>query len=580
MDKSRNFSHKRRENAIFISVGDRMPQNSIRISTGAFTGAFLAQRVFGPLMMVFAVVVLSIGFTAVFGANNAQAQTRMTAFKQAVAEAAARDKDIAAFYKANGYKPIWTGISGKDRSRRSALLKVLAQASVHGLPVKRYDPVALKAAIKGTKSPRARGQLEVQLSKTFLQYARDVQTGALVPSRIDSGIVRAIPYRNRVSYLTKFAKSSPLGFLKALPPKTPEYARLMKEKLKLERLVGKNGWGQKVPGKSLKPGNSGNSVVILRNRLTAMGFLKRTSTQSYDANIQKAVQQFQLAHGLSPDGVVGPGTMTQINVGVAERLQSVIVAMERERWFNQPRGTRHVLVNLTDFTARIVDNGKVTFQTRTVVGANKSDRRSPEFSDVMEHMVINPTWNVPRSIAVKEYLPMLQRNRNAVGHLRMVNASGKTVSRANINFSQYNAKTFPFNIKQPPSRRNALGLVKFIFPNKYNIYLHDTPSKNLFNKEVRAYSHGCIRVHQPFDFAYALLAKQERDPKAFFQARLATGAENVVPLKEQVPVHIMYRTAFTSAKGPTNYRRDIYGRDGKIWNALAKAGVVLRAVGG
>ncbi|MEY8839251.1 L,D-transpeptidase family protein, partial [Cribrihabitans sp. XS_ASV171] len=143
------------------------------------------------------------------------------------------------------------------------------------------------------------------------------------------------------------------------------------------------------------------------------------------------------------------------------------------------------------------------------------DRRSPEFSDVMEHMVINPSWYVPRSIITKEYLPKLQRNPNAVGHLEITDSRGRRVSR-NHNFSRYSARSFPFAMRQPPGKNNALGLVKFMFPNKYNIYLHDTPQKHLFDHEVRAYSHGCIRLAEPFEFAYALLARQEEDPKAFF----------------------------------------------------------------
>ena len=237
-------------------------------------------------------------------------------------------------------------------------------------------------------------------------------------------------------------------------------------------------------------------------------------------------------------------------------------------------------MNLTDFTASIIDNDAVTFQTRSVIGANDSARRSPEFSDVMEFMVINPSWYVPRSIATKEYLPRLQSNRNAVSHLEITDSRGRVVNRSNVNFSQYSARTFPFNMRQPPSRGNALGLVKFMFPNQYNIYLHDTPAQNLFGREVRAYSHGCIRLNDPFDFAYALLAKQTADPEGFFQAKLRTGAEARVNLNQPVPVHIVYRTAFTDVRGTLNFRRDIYGRDGKIWNALSREGVALRAVGG
>lgn len=512
------------------------------------------------------------------GATLAQAQ--VTAFKQAVAEAAARDKDVANFYKSTAYAPVWTGKGNKFRDRRKALFGALDSAADHGLSEARYDIEKLKASLKAAKSSRDLGKIEVALSKTFLTYARDVQTGMLNPSKIDSGIVRKIPYRDRVQYLTNFSKSSPSRFLKSLAPETPEYARLMKEKMNLEKLLAKGGFGEKVASKKLEPGSTGPAVAQLRNRLIRMKFLKRSATTTYDSSIQKAVQQFQLAHGLNPDGVAGAGTIKEINQPAEARLQSVIVSMERERWTNMPRGKRHVWVNLTDFSAVIMDNGKETFRTRSVIGKNVSDRVSPEFSDVMEHLVINPTWNVPRSIATKEYLPMLKKNRNAVSHLRLVDSRGRTVNRSNVDFSQYTKASFPFNIKQPPSKTNALGLVKFMFPNRHNIYLHDTPAKNLFSREVRAYSHGCIRLADPFDFAYELLSKQESNPKGFFHAKLDSGRETTVPLKQHVPVHIVYRTAFTKAKGHMQYRRDVYGRDAKIWRALAKQGVALRAVRG
>ncbi|MGB7316519.1 MAG: L,D-transpeptidase family protein [Planktotalea sp.] len=529
---------------------------------------------FRTLVAAFAFIAISLGFSAT------PAGAQVTAFKQAVAEAAAKDKDIAAFYQANNYKAIWTGSGGKDRQRRDALLNAVTNAADHGLPVSRYNPEQLTALLKQARSPRDRGAVEVEMSRIFLQYARDLQTGVLTPSKVDADIVRQIPHRDRVSYLTNFTKSSPKRFFQALAPTAPEYARLMKAKLLMEQQLAKGGWGQTVPAKSLKPGQSGNAVVILRNRLQTMGYLQRSSSQTYDAAMQSAMQQFQLSRGLNPDGVAGPGTMNEINRPIESHLQAVMVAMERERWMNRPRGKRHVWVNLTDFSAVIVDNGKETFRTRSVIGKNQSDRRSPEFSDVMEFMVINPTWNVPRSIATKEYLPLLQRNPNAVGHLNIVDSRGRTVSRSGANFGAYNARNFPYSIKQPPSSRNALGLVKFMFPNRYNIYLHDTPAKNLFSREMRAYSHGCIRLHQPFDFAYALLAKQTNDPEGFFKAKLNTGVESRVNLEQPVPVHIVYRTAFVSAGGNVNFRPDVYGRDAKIFSALSNAGVRMRAVGG
>ena len=198
----------------------------------------------------------------------------------------------------------------------------------------------------------------------------------------------------------------------------------------------------------------------------------------------------------------------------------------------------------------------------------------------MEFMVVNPSWYVPRSIVTKEYLPALKRNRNAVSHIEITDSRGRKVNRGAVNFSQYTSRNFPYSMRQPPSNRNALGLVKFMFPNKYNIYLHDTPSKNLFARDVRAFSHGCVRLAGPFDFAYALLAAQTDDPEGEFKAVLRTGREQRINLIEPVPVHIIYRTAVTNARGHTEYRADVYGRDARIWDALSKAGVALRGVQG
>lgn len=522
----------------------------------------------------------ALALVMTFSLVSTPARAEVTAFKQAVAEAAALDRDIAEFYRDTGYAPIWTGPDAIDQKRRKALFAALDGADAHGLPARRYDVAGLMQLLRDVRSPRDLGKAEVALSLALVSYARDVQTGILTPSKIDDGIKREVPLRDRKSYLTAFAASSPDAYLRSLPPHNPEYSRLAKAKLTLERQIDRGGWGATVPGSKLEPGDTGSGVVALRERLVAMGYLRRSATRSYDAAMTQAVQKFQSAHGLDPDGVAGGGTLTEINVSPEQRLKSVIVAMERERWINIDRGKRHILVNLTDFTAKVMDDNKVTFVTRSVVGMNQHDRRSPEFSDVMEHMIINPTWNVPRSIAVKEYLPMMKRNPNAAGHLRLINGSGQVVSRANIDFSQYNERNFPFDIKQPPSNSNALGLVKFMFPNKYNIYLHDTPAKSLFARESRAYSHGCIRLAQPFDFAYALLARQTQDPKGLFHKYLKTGRETQVDLDQKIPVHIIYRTALTTAKGELEFRRDVYGRDAEIWDALDQAGVALGSVRG
>ena len=556
-----------------------------------------AETGFVKAVLVSALLSLTLATGLSFGfGGNAQAQilspdqsqtlaaagerTRVTAFKQAVAEAASSDKDIATFYRENDYAPVWTGTGAEHTDRRRSLLQAIADAGEHGLPPARYRGDALMAAMQVAGNPRDLGLLEVELTRSLLWLARDLQTGVVVPSEIDKAIVRKVPLRDRVETMNSFVTTTPAAFFRGLAPSTSEYTRLMKEKIRLERMLGQGGWGALVPAKTLAPGDSGAAVVALRNRLIAMGYLGRSATQTYDAAVQTAVQLFQADHGLTADGVAGASTVTEINAPVEERLKSVIVSMERERWLGEERGKRHVLVNLTDFQSKIIDDDRVTFQTRSVIGAVDPAKRTPEFSDMMSYLEINPDWTVPTGIIQRDYLPALQRNPNALSHLQVTDARGRVIPRGAIDFSRYTARTFPFNLRQPPSRSNALGTVKFMFPNPYAIYLHDTPDKSLFSRESRAYSNGCVRLNDPHDFAYVLLARQEADPKTFFDRILNSGQQTRVNLVDPVPVHLIYRTAFTNAKGKTNYRRDVYGRDTKIWEALERAGVELRAVQG
>ncbi|MBE0452058.1 MAG: L,D-transpeptidase family protein [Roseovarius sp.] len=511
---------------------------------------------------------------------QAQAHAMNTAFTQALEDATATDRELAEYYRGVGHAPLWTGESAQDPARRAALLRALGDADMHGLPVARYDLPGLLARLGDIRSAQALAEAEVALSRAYLAYARDLQSGVVVPSRVDFDIKRDVVRRSAPDLLEKMRVGEPRAVIRALAPQSNEYRRLQKHKLILERRVAAGGWGAVVPADSLRPGATGPAVLALRDRLVAMGYLSRSATASYDGTIQAAVQAFQGNHGLETDGVAGPATMAAINTGPEQRLKSVIVAMERERWLPAERGTRHILVNLADFSARIIDDDRVTFETRAVIGKNAGDRRSPEFSDQMKYMVINPTWHVPRSIVARDYLPKLQGNRNAASYLKLYDSSGREVPRGAVNFNAYTGRNFPFAVKQPPSDNNALGLVKFMFPNKWNIYLHDTPQKHLFQPEKRDFSSGCIRLQQPFEFAYELLSRQEADPQSFFHSVLDTGRETYVNLKKHVPIHLIYRTAVTQAGGAVQYRDDIYGRDARIWEALERAGVRLGGLNG
>jgi murein L,D-transpeptidase YcbB/YkuD len=517
---------------------------------------------------------LSAGaLSASLPATGALALTSVTGFRQGVAEAASRSEVLSAFYRGRGFSGIWTGGEEREVARRNALLTAMVEAPLHGLGSRRHDAQALVRLLQSAEAPYDQGLAEVAMSEAFLRLSGDLTGGMFTPSEVDPHIKRAVLAADPLAIITVFPEEEPVAFLRGLAPSTPEYARLLSEKVRMESLIANGGWGAEIGASPLEPGQGGAQVVALRDRLIDMGWLSPTATATYDAAMTQAVQRFQAAHGLAEDGVAGEGTIQQVNVSATDRLRSVLVALERERWNAAPRGARHVWVNLTDFSAQIVDDDVPTFRTRAVIGADGEDRQTPEFSDLMQFMVINPSWFVPRSIIVKEYLPQLQRNANAVGHLRITDSSGNVVNRGSVNFGAYSASSFPYSMSQAPGPSNALGVVKFMFPNPWNIYLHDTPAKDLFQREVRAFSHGCIRLAQPRDFAFHLLARQTPDPKGYFEERLNSGAETRVNLDTPIPVHLDYRTAFTNVRGGLQYRRDIYGRDGRIWAALEAEGV-------
>lgn len=529
-------------------------------------------------LMGAAIMTAAMALATTAGAQGAEAFTfSVTAYKQAVAENLDRDASVAKFYRARGFEPIWTGNTDADRLRRQALLEAFEMADIHGLPRAKFSAQALRVRMQDASNGRSRGQLETELTQAFLDFAHALQSGVLEPDKVISGIKRQLPRRDSAMLLQRLMEGDPRAVLRDLIPSSPEYTRLMRAKLQLEQAVKTGGWGASLREAKLERGDSGARVVALRDRLTAMGYMAPSLSTQFDSQLEAAVREFQDNHGLEPDGVAGGSTIRQINIPARERLQSVMVAMERERWLNLPEGLgkRHVKVNLVDFHAQIYDDNKLTFETRSVIGHKDLDRRTPEFSDVMEYVVINPYWYVPRSIIVNEYLPLLRSNPGAAGHLDVIDHKGRVVGRGG-GFSQYSARSFPYSMRQKPGPRNALGTVKFMFPNKYNIYLHDTPQKALFKREVRTFSHGCIRLNDPHDFAYEILAPQIADSKGYFKRTLASGQNTKVYLDQKVPVHLIYRTAFTTAKGRVQYRPDVYTRDARIWQALSKAGVEMR----
>jgi murein L,D-transpeptidase YcbB/YkuD len=519
-------------------------------------------------------------FSALFYASISIANVNSIEFRFSLLSALSKHNEIIEFYEENEFKPIWVGGERSARERRSYFFKELENTSKHALPNLRRDANYLKNQFRQARTATELGLIEALITLNFLDYSSSLQTGILKPASVDKEIVRKVPYRSKGAYLKTFLLVKPREFFNGLPPQSKQYSLLLSEKQRLEKIIAQGGWYSKLPTELLRPGDFGDNVILLRNALIKRGYLKSNTSEVYDGKLRRAVQMFQLRHGLAPDGIAGPATFSEIGKTAEERLASVIVALERERWTNFDLGSRHVVVNLPDFSTKLFEDGALVFETRNVIGTPVDDQRTPEFSDLIEHIITNPTWNVPKSITLKEYLPEMQEDPLAHDYLELVDPDREIVPRSLVDFNEYDEDTFPYDLKQMPSITNALGLVKFMFPNQYSIYLHDTPSKPLFDLEVRAFSHGCIRLQKPFEFAYELLKPQTSDPKMQLQEAMNTGEETVVYLRKPVQIHLIYRTAFVDELGVINYRRDIYGRDAAIYEALIEAGIQAKPLSG
>ena len=492
-----------------------------------------------------------------------------------LAEAVAQSPGLADFYGSNGLKPIFMGEQGA--ARRAAVINAVAQAESHGLPAQRYHMARLMVldAEGGTST-----DAELAFAKALADWSHDLDGGLLNPQRIDPAFKREVLRRSTGEVMREFgASTSPQAVLEGLAPQDPRYQMLRKALGPADQLAVPAGTPL-VPEGLLREGAEGAAVLALRTRLAAAGFSASGAgrPEVFDMPLTQAVRAFQDATGLIADGVAGPQTIRMLNHGRGAADPAILVALERMRWMNgHDLNARHVWVNLPEYSARIMENGQEVFQTRVVIGKAQADFETPEFSDEMEYLVVNPRWNVPRSITVREYLPRLKANRNAVSHLDVVDAAGNVIARERINFGQYTAANFPYRMRQKPSDDNALGVVKFMFPNPWNIYLHDTPTKHLFDQSRRAYSHGCIRIGRPRDLAHELMRDSFDDPQARFARALESGRETYLNLRPAIPVHLVYFTAFPDESGKIRHYADIYDRDAKVYAALTKLGVASAA---
>lgn len=513
---------------------------------------------------------------------------------------AALTDGVRVFYAARENRPLWFDDDGRPTTALEALVAEMRGAGRHALPASRYAPDLLVAPL--AESPAAIAEREIAATEAYLAFGTDLASGILEPREVDREI-KVYPERPSSWLLLEglAGAADPAAHIAGLAPRHPDYAQLVDRLQTYRRLARTTAWAEPIgKGRTLRPGDRSDRVEALRRRLIAMGDLVPAAgvskagtldgelvaanetytdlpggadglSDKFDTELAEAVARFQGRHGLNQDGIVGPATLRALNASPTDRVRQIAVNLERLRWLNRDLGNRHVMVNLAGFEMALVEDGAPVFTSRVVIGKSRK-HRTPEFSDEMEYMVINPRWYVPASIAREEILPKLRADPGylAARNMRLIGADVWSVDWQTIAPSQ-----FPGRIEQGPGRGNALGRVKFMFPNSDAIYLHDTPARSLFNRDVRAYSHGCVRVQKPLEFAHALLSAQSDDPEGLFDRHLRRGREKYVHLDEHVPVHLTYRTAWVDEAGLDQFRTDVYGRDRKVFQALGAAGLEL-----
>ena len=497
-----------------------------------------------------------------------------TSLEVAISEFYPPSNPIASFYIGRNFEPFWV----KSERRLENLVSSISEAKLHGLPLSRYPLEELRQSIfENDLSQKAK--LELMATETFLLFAQDISGGILNPNKIDNNI-NVIPERKDAKVLlASLTDNVNINlFFRSLFPSSSEYKSLLNELKKLRETSLNGSWGDLVPTDAvLAVGMTHDNVPFLRKRLYKMGYpVYETHSRYFDEQLNDSVKRFQEYHGLNPDGVFGKRSIEAVNVPPKTRLMQVLVNLERMRWNNHDRGPEYVLVNQPNFQAYFKSENEKVWESRVVIGLPSN--QTAEFNDTMTHMVVNPTWHVPKSIAVDEYLPLIQSDPNFLNDnemVLMVRGTDTIIDSNLIDMQAFTPDNFPFLIKQIPSNINALGLVKFMFPNKFSIYMHDTPMKDLFFKDERTFSHGCIRLQEPFQFAYSLLRKQEVDPESKFQEVLQKEEETYINLSRKIPVYITYRTAFFDDFGQVHYRADVYGRDALVYMALVEAGVSL-----
>jgi murein L,D-transpeptidase YcbB/YkuD len=496
-------------------------------------------------------------------------------------------KHVKTLYKTFPSGPLWLDNKGVHEERANDLLRALAAADSDALRLERYPIAAIANALNTLKQndhPTAEqlAEADIALSSAYVALGENMLTGEIQPAGFSQDWhIRTQEERIDSALVLTLREDALGGGLARMRPQDENYGALRRELGRMRQIVARGGWPEVPAGRAVKPGETDSPARLeaLRQRLRAEGLLtdstgpvaaapaadtarprsdsatarKRPPTNPaavYDKALAAAVEAYQAHHGINVDGILGEETVKSMNVPATYRAGQIASNLERYRWLPRSLGSRYILVNVPEFKLQAYDAGEKKLEMKVIVGAEYEDRATPVFSDSMEFVVFRPYWNVTDGIAEKEYWPKLRSDPGLLAREDMEVVSDRGKQR----------------IRQRPGPKNALGLVKFMFPNDFNIYLHDTPNDGLFNKDIRAFSHGCIRVEKPTELAEFALGW----PADKVQSAMNGANDRTIKLPRKIPVYILYFTAFVR-DGQLIFGNDLYARDQQLVTEMQSA---------
>jgi murein L,D-transpeptidase YcbB/YkuD len=477
---------------------------------------------------------------------------------------------IGELYQRRGFAPAWS----PERVR--ALHDLVLTSSEHGLNPADYHLTQLAERLQtaAADSTLGRADTEILCTDALARLVVNLRFGKLDPADLEPSwnFSRAISAADPVLVFNELLEAEDLpGTVDRLAPQLDFYRWLRGALAGYRAILADGGWPGVPAGPTLEPGDDDPRVAALRARLLVTGDLSRPSATAgtlFDDELRAGVVRFQRRHGVDADGRVGPKTIAELNVPVEARIAQIRASLERVRWVFRDIGEDFILVDIAGYHAYLVRRGRLAWSTRIQVG--KPYHETPVFKAEMRYLVLNPTWTVPPGILRNETLPAIRKDPGYLQANRMtvVAGDGTEIDPSAVDWTTAGNGSFPYMIRQEPGPNNALGQVKFMFPNEHMVYLHDTPSKRIFDRAERAASHGCIRVENPITLAELLLEDDPTWTRARLDQVLAGGMTTTVNLPRPLTVMLLYWTAEANAEGTVHFRRDLYGRDARLLEHL------------